>query len=129
MTITSEPIARVIVAEDNATNRYVICAMLRGFGAEIVVAHDGVEAVAIALATPFTLILMDINMPRLNGVEAAKKILATPGFANSLIFAVTANATLQQKQECKAAGFSGFITKPIDADAFEAQMGKYLIAI
>jgi len=121
--------SRVIVAEDNATNRYVICAMLRGFGVELIVARNGVEAVEMALVALPALILMDINMPKLNGVEAAKRILATPGFESTPIVAVTANATLQQEQECKAAGFAGFMTKPIDADTFEARIGKYLIAV
>ena len=118
--------APVLVAEDNPTNRFVICAMLKAFGIRPLVAEDGEAAVAMACATPPRLILMDINMPKLNGMDAARRILSDPRTAGVPIVAVTATVTEHQRRACEAAGFAGFVPKPVDVAVFEAAVAPFL---
>ena len=124
MTVASD--GQVLVAEDNPTNRFVICAMLKAFGIKPLVAQDGEEAVRMARETPVQLILMDINMPKLNGMDAARCLAADPATAAIPIIAVTATATEHQRLACKAAGFAGFVSKPIDVTVLEAAISPYI---
>ena len=116
----------VLVAEDNPTNRFVICAMLKSFGIVPLIASDGAEAVRIAGQSTLKLILMDINMPVLNGMEAARRLGADPATASIPIVAVTATATTHQRQECEDAGFAGFVPKPVDVGVFQAAIAPYV---
>lgn len=116
----------VLVAEDNPTNRFVICAMLKSFGITPVVAEDGEAALAIARSRPIRLILMDINMPKLNGTEATRRLKADPATAAIPVVAVTATATEHQRRECDAAGFEGFVPKPVDVKVFRDAVAPFL---
>jgi len=105
---------RVLVVDDDAVNRLVIQQMLRPSGYPVDSAVDGVEAVSKSLDIRPALILMDISMPRMNGIDAALAIRSRFGGCCPKIVAVTANATDRQRAECEATGFDGFVAKPID---------------
>jgi len=105
----------VLVAEDHPTNRAVLCAMLERLGCTYEVIEDGRAAVVAALARPYDAILMDWQMPELDGLGAAREIRrreATQGGKRCSIIAVTANAMASDRARCLAAGMDDFMSKP-----------------
>jgi PAS domain S-box-containing protein len=114
----SEPVhRRVLVAEDNATNRRVVEAILGAVGVELAFANDGAEAVAAWEAETFDVILMDSMMPRLTGMEAAAEIRAkerATGRTRTPIVAVTGDVLPRHLEAYKAAGMDAWVEKPID---------------
>ncbi len=108
---------RILVAEDNATNRMVIKAILSHVNAEVTFVEDGQEAVNIWQMQTFDLVLMDIQMPHMNGVEATqaiRKIEENGHMIKTPIVAVTANAMPHQREEYLAAGMDDHVAKPIE---------------
>ena len=106
--------ARVLIVDDHPTNREVARLMLAPLGCEIFEAVDGVEAVEMAAASPFDLILMDVRMPRMDGLAATRAIRALGGeFARTPILAVTADAMPEDAARCLAAGMDGHLAKPL----------------
>jgi len=107
---------RILIAEDNQTNRMVIKAILAPLNAELVFAEDGAQAVDIWKSSTFDLVLMDIQMPNMNGVDATRAIRGLERSENRLktpIVAVTANAMPHQRKEYLAAGMDDHVAKPI----------------
>ncbi len=104
---------RVLLAEDNAVNRLVTIEGLAGSGIEFDVALNGEEAVIKASRHHYDLILMDVQMPLMNGLEATQLIRQLPGCQTLPIVAMTANAFEEDRQECLAAGMNDHISKPI----------------
>jgi CheY-like chemotaxis protein len=114
---------RVLVADDNETNRRLLSAVLEPVGALVALAFDGVEAVKAAAGSPFDLILMDIQMPNMDGLEATRLIRedeARRSAKRTPIFAVTASAFQYGDEDYEAAGVDRVISKPIDAAALLA---------
>jgi len=111
---------RVLVAEDNAVNRMVVRQMLQRLGAYVEEAMDGESAVAAVAAGGFDLVLMDLQMPRLDGLDAVRAIRAAPGPGRTVpIVALTANAFEDQRQACFAAGMDDYLTKPLRLAALD----------
>ncbi|ODT86006.1 ATP-binding protein [Phenylobacterium sp. SCN 70-31] len=111
------PAVRILAAEDNRTNQLLLTAMLEPLGAEIRLAGDGAEVVEAFEAGRFDLILMDIQMPVANGVDAARAIRALEaqrGLPPTPILALSANVMPHQIEEYRAAGMNGFVAKPIE---------------
>ena len=106
--------ARVLLVEDNPINQLVATNFLEIDGMRVDVAHNGAEGVEKALTGDYVLVLMDIQMPVMGGLEAARKIRATPGFESLPIVAMTANALVTDYQNSIDAGMNEHITKPID---------------
>ncbi len=111
-----EPL-RVLVAEDNELNREVIIALLGTVGLAPDIAWNGLEAVEWARARPYDLILMDVQMPHMNGLEATRAIRALPGQERTPILAMTANVSGHDRDEALAAGMNAHIGKPVDPEA------------
>ena len=109
------PPGRVLVVEDGDTNRKLIDLILRRAGLDVVTAENGKLGVEAAVAAPFDLILMDMQMPVMDGYTAART-LRQHGLDLPII-ALTAHAMSGDEQKCRAAGCSGFMTKPIHADS------------
>ena len=108
--------ARILLAEDNAINQQIAVELLVGVGAQVTVADNGRLAVEHLRRTPsaFDLVLMDLQMPELDGYRATAQIRADRQFDGLPIIAMTAHATLEEKQRCLAAGMNDHISKPID---------------
>ena len=112
---------RVLVVEDNATNRLIATKILQNLGAAVETADDGHEGVAAAMRGGFDLILMDVQMPGMDGLEATRCIRAldTP-VAETPIIALTANVLAHQRDTYIAAGMNGVAAKPISPAALMA---------
>jgi len=118
--------ATVVAADDNTTNLFIMQKLLEKTGARVVVARDGREALSAVKACHPALVLLDISMPEMDGVEAARQIRAHFGERSPVIVAVTATDTFELRDACTAAGFDDFIAKPITSRTFLAQVEDYL---
>jgi hypothetical protein len=106
--------ARILLAEDEAVNREVTSSLLSDAGQVIDLAEDGIRAVELASKTRYDLILMDMQMPGMDGLEATRRIRAEGLCADVPIVALTANAFSEDKAQCLAAGMNDFLSKPVD---------------
>ena len=118
--------ARVLVVEDNEFNRQVIVELLQSAGVEATVAHDGVQGLACLSRQRFDLVLMDVQMPNMDGYEATRRVRATTALAAMPILAMTANARLEDRAHCRAAGMDDVVTKPIAPDRLYVTMARWL---
>jgi len=116
--------ARVLVVEDNAMNQQVIGELLGRAGATITVAGNGREALALAEAQEFDLVLMDLQMPEVGGIEAAETLRAS---GNGVpIVAMTASALPGDEQRCLDAGMNDYLSKPINLERLSAVLERWL---
>jgi signal transduction histidine kinase/HAMP domain-containing protein/ActR/RegA family two-component response regulator len=112
---------RILLAEDNAVNQKLALRLLARMGYEADVAANGIEAVDAVERQPYDLVLMDVQMPELDGLEATRRIVAqVPVERRPWIVAMTANAMDGDREECLAAGMKGYISKPIRVDELVA---------
>jgi PAS domain S-box-containing protein len=107
---------RILVADDEPVNREIIRILLEDPGLLIDTAEDGAEAVAMARKTAYAAILMDMQMPNINGLEATQQIRELPGYREIPIIAMTANAFAEDKARCFEAGMNDFLIKPFNPD-------------
>ncbi|NOT42416.1 MAG: response regulator [Alphaproteobacteria bacterium] len=119
--------AEILLVEDNETNLYAATTMLQQLGCIVTTARTGLEAVREAAKKAFDLILMDMQMPEMDGLQAAQYIRKSPGPNQSRpILALTANAFVEDAARCKAAGMNEHLTKPIRRHILEAALLRYL---
>jgi signal transduction histidine kinase/CheY-like chemotaxis protein len=108
------PSLNILLVEDNLVNQQVAAGFLAHLGQSVTIANDGLEAVELAETTAFDLVLMDMQMPRLDGIEATKQIRASSGLSrNAPVIAMTANASDDDRRLCEQAGMTGFQSKPV----------------
>jgi CheY-like chemotaxis protein len=105
---------RVLLVEDTPLNQQVASEFLRNAKLEVTVADNGQEALALLEHNTFDVILMDIQMPVMDGLEATKMIRENPNFLHLPIIAMSAGVTLDEQEKCQAVGMSDFIAKPIN---------------
>ncbi len=117
---------RIVVAEDNEANLELIRAILETRGFEVIEAHDGEEAIAKIRETGPDLVLMDVQMPLLNGVGALQKLRREPGLAAIPVIALTAYAMCGDKEDFLAAGFDSYVSKPIEPSTLWRQVRELL---
>jgi CheY-like chemotaxis protein len=115
---------KLLVAEDNPVNLDVAVAILEGYGCTIITAGDGKMAVEKAIAESFDLIFMDLQMPEMDGLEAAQNLRAR-GITTPII-AFTANALKGDNKKCLEAGMNDYLSKPIDAQKLEKILLKWI---
>lgn len=117
---------RVLVVEDNATNLYLMRFILQKNGYEVIEARDGLMAVNVAKEEKPDLILMDIQLPILDGYEATRKIRAIEETKDIPIIALTSFAMVGDKEKALNAGCTGYLEKPINPETFIMEIEKYL---
>jgi len=123
------PGTRVLVAEDEPVNREIATILLEDIGFVVDVAEDGQAAVEQAARVPYGLVIMDMQMPRLNGLDATRRIRQLSGYQHTPVIAMTANAFAEDRERCFAAGMNGFVTKPVPAQAFYGAVLQALEAV
>ena len=117
---------RVLLVEDNEINQQIASELLSDAGVLVDVARDGAEALKKVHSTAYDLVLMDMQMPVMDGVTATQAIRRIPRLRNLPIVAMTANARAADRQSCLDAGMNDFLSKPIDPDALWAKMHQWL---
>src|SRR5256886_9133574 len=118
--------AKILYIEDNRENRMLVRAFLEAEGYSIVDAEDGLAGIEAAIREEPSLILLDVNLPAIDGYEVVAVIKSFPAFANTPVIAVTAYAMEGDRQRTLVAGCDGYIQKPIDVDAFPKQVEEFL---
>ena len=117
---------RVLLAEDNAINRQVAVELLQHMGVDVVTVSDGASAVQAVKRERPDLVFLDIQMPVMDGYEAARRIRALPGADDLPIYAMTANALVGDAEKSLAAGMNGHIPKPIDPEKLVEVLARHL---
>jgi CheY-like chemotaxis protein len=118
--------ARVLVVEDQAENLELMVYLLQAFGHQTLTAGNGAEGVAAVNRDHPDLVIMDLQMPVMDGYEAAKLLKADPAVAAIPLVAVTAYAMVGDRERIMACGFDGYMTKPIDPQTFVRELERYL---
>ena len=118
--------ARILLIEDNATNLELMVYLLEAFGYSPICARGGEAGLEIARSERFSLIVCDIQMPMMDGFEVARRLKRDPSTSNIPLIAVTALAMVGDKDRVLAAGFDGYVAKPIAPEEFVSQIERFI---
>lgn len=118
--------ARVLLVEDNDINQQVATFLLNEAGLEVDVAGDGLIALDYAARNAYAVVLMDMKMPNMGGIEATPRMRQIPGFSTTPILAMTAHSDATNRAECMKAGMNDFIIKPVEPDLFFETLLRWL---
>ena len=117
---------RILYIEDNPDNRVLVKRVLEAEGYQLLEAANAQDGLRQVMAHPPDLILMDINLPEVDGYTTTARIKAMPGLGAVKVIAVTANVMKGDREKTLAAGCDGYITKPIDVDMLPGQIARFL---
>ena len=117
---------RILCIEDNDSNLRLVSRIVEGEKHEFLMAVDGLTALALAQSERPDLILLDINIPGLNGLELARRFKADPALANIPVIATTANVLRGDRERCLAAGCDEYLAKPLDVRELQTMLRAYL---
>jgi signal transduction histidine kinase/ActR/RegA family two-component response regulator len=121
---------KILIAEDHPVNQRVAQLMLRSLGYEATLVSDGLQVLQALAHTHFDLVLLDLQMPQLDGLECARRIRSQhPDTSKPWIVAVTANVVSGEQEACLAAGMNDFLAKPVTTEALRAALGRCLTAV
>jgi CheY-like chemotaxis protein len=116
--------ARVLLVEDNAVNQLVARKLMEQVGLSVTVAGNGQEALDRLRAAQFDCVLMDVQMPVMDGFETTRAIRASPELADTCVIAMTANAGSEDRELCRQAGMDDFLAKPVRLERFFEVLGR-----
>ena len=116
----------ILVVEDNERNLKLLRDVLEYAGYDVRVARTGEDGVTLAVKEPPDLVLMDLQLPGIDGMEALRQLRASPRTADIPVVAVTAQAMRQDRERALDAGFNGYVEKPISVRAFPDQVRRFL---
>jgi len=117
---------RILVVEDNEINMYLCSRILKSSGYEVIEARSGEEGVELTIKEKPDLILMDIQLPGIDGLETTKRIRKSEANGEIPIIALTSYAMAGDREKALKAGCTGYIEKPINPDTFMSEIEKYL---
>ena len=118
--------AKILIIEDNEQNLYLETFILQKNGHEVIQARSGEKGIALAVQTTPDLILLDIQLPGMDGYTVAEELRKRPGIASVPIIAVTSYAMTGDRERVLEAGCTSYIEKPINPDTFHAQIAQFL---
>ena len=118
--------AHILVVDDSNTMRQMVCFTLTGVGHTAVEAENGVAALKLAQNDKFNLVIADVNMPEMNGIDLVRALRGLPAYKFIPILMLTTESQVEKKQEGKAAGATGWIVKPFNPEALLSVLGKVL---
>ena len=118
--------AHILLVEDYQANQRLVTQLLERKGVQVTTADNGQIAIDLLLKQSYDCILMDMQMPVMDGLEATRQIRANPALAGARIIAMTANASNEDWQHCREAGMNDFITKPLSIEHMYATLAKVL---
>jgi two-component system, cell cycle response regulator DivK len=116
----------ILVVEDNERNLKLLRDVLEYAGYDVRVARTAEDGIALAVKEPPDLVLMDLQLPGIDGTEALRRLRQNPRTADIPVVAVTAQAMKQDRERALEAGFNGYVTKPISVRAFPEQVRRFL---
>ena len=116
----------ILVVEDNERNLKLVRDVLEYAGYDVRVARTGEDGITLAVSEPPDLVLMDLQLPGIDGMEALRRLRESPRTAGIPVVAVTAQAMKQDRERALAAGFNGYVEKPISVRAFPDQVRMFL---
>ncbi len=117
---------RVLVIEDNPASRDLVTYLLGAFGYAVIATDDGAEGLELARREAIDLVLCDVHLPSVDGYEVARRLKAHAALARIPLVAVTALAMVGDREKVLAAGFDGYIDKPIDPEQFVKQVRVFI---
>jgi two-component system chemotaxis response regulator CheY len=118
--------ARILAVDDSAAMRQMVGITLTGAGHQVEQASDGVQALQIAERHKFDLVITDVNMPNMDGITLVRELRARAGYRFVPLLVLTTEATVERKQQGKAAGATGWLVKPFNPDRLLATVSKVL---
>ena len=118
----------LLLVEDNKVNQMVAKALLKKLGIVVTIANDGFEAIDAYIKNEFDIVLMDINMPKMSGIEATQELhkIMKGKTKTTPIVALTANVMEGAEKEYRSYGMNGYLSKPIEIDKLYAELNKWL---
>ncbi len=118
--------AKILAVDDSAAMRQMVGATLTAAGHEVQQAADGQEALTIAAARPFDLVITDVNMPVMNGLELVRKLRTLPTYRGVPLLVLTTENSTERKLEGKDAGATGWLVKPFNPDRLLSTIARVL---
>jgi len=122
----THPTMRVLIVDDEPINRQLISEILSGAGQTVELAVDGIAALELAGSVRFDLVLMDVRMPRMDGLEATRALRKMPGYALVPIVGISANADPQDRARCLGSGMDDLVAKPSSVDSLLGALAGWL---
>jgi two-component system cell cycle response regulator len=120
--------ARILIIDDDLASRELMTYLLQAFGHTLRCAHDGAEGLEAVRHEAPDLVLCDVHLPNIDGYEVARQLKGHPTWRTIPLVAVTASAMAHDRRQALAAGFDGYLTKPIDPETFVQQIETFLAA-
>ncbi|MEM1432545.1 MAG: response regulator [Pseudomonadota bacterium] len=118
--------AKILAVDDSPAIRKMVASVLKNAGHSLTSAEDGIEASRVANEDSFELIITDVHMPNMNGIELIETLRQRPGYQHTPMLVLTTESSMEMKQKGRAAGATGWIVKPFNPESLIAAVSKVL---